>query len=96
MTEPPKRFARKGEFALRVIAEEAVLVPVRGGEGDQDSIYTLNDVGAAIWQLIEPERDAAEIGRLIAQEFDVSVDKATEDVTAFLALLAEKGLIEEA
>lgn len=95
MTQSAKKYARKGEFAFRTIAEEAVLVPVRSSEGDQDSIYTLNDVGAAIWQLIEPTRDAAEIGRLIAEEFDVSVEKAAEDVRAFLTLLADKGLIEE-
>ncbi len=95
MGEATRRFARTGEFALRIMAEEAMLVPVRSGEGEEDSIFTLNDVGAAIWQLVEPGRDAAEIGRLIAQEFDVSVDKATEDVAAFLELLVSKGLVEE-
>lgn len=95
MTKTTTKYARRSDVALRTIGEEAVLVPVHGG-GGEDSIYTLNDVGAAIWQLIEPHRDAAEIGRLLAEEFDVSVEKATEDVAAFLALLADKGLIEEA
>ncbi len=95
MSEAKKTFARKGEFALRVIDDQAVLMPLRDGGAGQDFIYTLNDVGAAIWQLIEPGRDADEIGRLIAQEFDVSVERATEDVGAFLDLLVAKGLIGE-
>lgn len=95
MMESSRRYARKGGFALRIVADEAVLVPEDSGEQDQDSVYALNEVAAAIWQLIEPGRDAAEIGRLIAEEFDVSIERASEDVAAFLALLAEKGLVEE-
>lgn len=95
MIPPSKRYARKGEFELRIIDEEAVLVPVRGGPGEEGAIYAFNEVGAAIWRLIDPSRDAAEIGRLIAGEFDVSVEKATEDVCAFLALLATKDLLRD-
>ncbi len=62
VTKPTGRFARKGDFPPRIVGEEAVLVPGHGG-GDEDSIYTLNDVGAAIWKLIEPHRDAPGIGR---------------------------------
>ncbi len=95
MSEAKKTFARRGEFALRVVDDQAVLIPLREAGARQDFIYTLNDVGAAIWQLIEPGRDAAAIGRLIAEEFDVSVEQATEDARAFLELLVAKGLIDE-
>ena len=95
MSEAKKTFARRGEFALRIIDDQAVLMPLGEGGAVQDFIYTLNDVGAAIWQLIEPGRNAAEIGRLLAQEFDVSVERATADVGAFLELLVAKGLIDE-
>lgn len=95
MIELPKRYARKGNFTLQIAADEAVLVPEEGGSSDEDSVYALSEVAAAIWQLIEPGRDVAEIGRLIAEEFDVSVERAREDVAAFLAVLAKKGLVEE-
>jgi hypothetical protein len=96
MSEAKKTFARKAEFALRTIDDQAVLMPLGDGGAGHDFIYTLNEVGAAIWQLIEPGRDAAAIGRLIAQEFDVSVERASEDVRNFLELLVSKGLIDEA
>lgn len=95
MSHPPRRFARSEAYELRVIDEETVLVPARSASSEADTVYALNQVGAAIWRLIEPARDAAEIARCLAEEYDVSVEKASEDVAAFLALLADKGLVIE-
>lgn len=96
MSQREKTYIRREGFVLRRVGEEAVLLPVEGGTAEDDVVYALNDVGAAIWQLIEPTRDAAEIGRRIAQEFDVTFERAAEDVDAFLKLLLDKGLLEEA
>ncbi len=95
MAKFAKKYARKGRFVLRSVADEAVLVPEEGRASDEDTVYVLNEVAAAIWQLIEPGHSAEDIGRRIADEFDVNIEKASEDVAAFLILLAEKGLIEE-
>jgi hypothetical protein len=95
MAELVRTYRRRGQFTLSAVGEETVLVPEEGGAAGEDSVYALNEVAAAIWQLIEPGRDAAEIGRRIAEEFDVSVERASEDVADFLAVLAEKGLVEE-
>ena len=43
-----RRQARHGEFVTREVAGETLVVPLRAGVGDLDSIYTVNDVGAAI------------------------------------------------
>jgi hypothetical protein len=89
-------FAKKGEFAFRVIAGETLLVPIKAGVGELGSIFTFNEVGAAIWALVGPERTAEDITRRICEEFDVSVEKAARDVESFLGALLEKGLIEPA
>lgn len=88
------RFAKKGEFAFRVIAGETLLVPIKAGVGELGSIYTLNEVGAAIWALVGPDRTTAEITRRICTDFEVTPEKAGQDVGAFLGALLERGLIE--
>ena len=40
-------------FLSRSIGDETIIVPVRGGVGDLDAIFTLNPVGATIWNLID-------------------------------------------
>jgi hypothetical protein len=88
------RYVKKGEIVFRVIAGEGVLVPIRGGVGDLHSIFTMNEVGAAIWGLIGPERTTAEIARLVCDDFEVTLEQAAQDVAKFVKTLSDKGLIE--
>ncbi|HXK59318.1 MAG TPA: PqqD family protein [Acidobacteriota bacterium] len=88
-----KRWGHNGEFVFRRVGGEAVLVPIRGGVGELGSIFTLNEVGATIWHLIDPRRDLDDIARSISQEFDVSEEKAREDANEFLTLLESRRLI---
>ncbi len=39
----------------RSIAGEVILVPIKKNVGDLESIYTLNDTGARIWELIDSQ-----------------------------------------
>jgi MinD-like ATPase involved in chromosome partitioning or flagellar assembly len=87
---------KKGEYAFRVIAGEGVLVPIRGGVGDLHSIFTMNEVGAAIWGFLAPERTTEDIIRHVCDEFEVSREQAAKDVAEFLQMLREKGLVEPA
>lgn len=91
--EMAKRYEKRGEFAFRVIAGEGVLVPIRSGVGNLHSIFTVNEVGAAIWGLIEPGRTVAEIVRGVCSEFDVTPAKAADDVGKFIEMLCQRGLI---
>lgn len=84
-----------GEFAVRKIAGEAILVPVRAGVGDLDSIFTLNEVGAEIWQGLQETRGPAAIVEWVTARFDVGREEAEQDVQAFLAMLLEAGLVRE-
>jgi hypothetical protein len=81
------------EFVTRRIADETIIVPVVGGVGDLDAIFTLNDVGSHIWRLIESPTTVEAIVAEIGREFDVSPDRAERDVVDFLGQLAEAGLI---
>jgi hypothetical protein len=81
------------EFVTRQIADETIIVPVVGGVGDLDAIFTLNDVGACIWRLTDQPTTVSAIAEAISRTFDVPADRAEQDVVEFLGKLAEAGLV---
>ena len=85
---------RREEFATRSIAGETILVPIKGNAADLDSIYTLNQVGTRIWQLIDGRASVAQIADAIHHEFDVGKEQALQDVLDFLASLQAARLIQ--
>jgi Coenzyme PQQ synthesis protein D (PqqD) len=80
-------------FVSRTIAGDVIIVPVRGGVGDLDAIFTLNSVGATIWRLIDGATPAEGLAAAVAREYEVSEATARGDVGEFLQLLQAKGLI---
>ena len=90
---PDNSWTPNGDFVFRKVADEAVLIPIRGGMAELGSIFTFNEVGAAIWRAIDPSRTAEDIAHLLADEFEVSHEKATDDVLTFLTALEERGLV---
>ena len=88
-------FGRSPDTIARRIADELILVPIRRPESEGNCIYTLNEVGARIWELLDGERPVADIRDTIVTEFDVTTEAAERDLIDFLEL-AESigGLIE--
>ena len=87
------RFVKDNQAVTRSIAGETIIVPIRSGVGDLDSIYTLNEVGTSIWQLIDGQRSVDQIIEGIESEYEVSKDQASQDVSDFLSALEAEGLI---
>jgi hypothetical protein len=77
----------------RRIAGETILVPVAGEIGDLDSVYTLNDAGSFIWDLIDGRRSAEAIAEAVSSEYDVTLEEAARDVDELLSVLESKGLV---
>jgi hypothetical protein len=81
------------EYVTRQIAEETLVVPVAGGVGDLDAIYTLNEVAAHIWKIVDGPTSVDRIVEEVCREFDVPADQAAQDVVMFLEALESAGLI---
>lgn len=82
-------------MVFRRIADEIILVPIRRNVGDVECIYTLNEVGARIWALIDGTRRVEEIRDRIVGEFEVSQGEAEEDLLRVLEQFDEIGAINE-
>lgn len=84
-----RRFVRDPSIVSRKIVDEFILVPIRQKAGDIDSIYTLNETAARIWELLDSEKRVEEIRDVIVEEFEVSSEEAEADLVEFLQQLEQ-------
>jgi hypothetical protein len=92
---PGQGLQRSRNVVSRVVADEAIVVPIRRGAADMDSIYTFNETGTSLWALIETNRSAAELVSHLQSQYGLSAEQAAADTEKFLADLSEAGLIEQ-
>jgi hypothetical protein len=86
-------FAHRGEFALRQVGTESILVPVRNHVGDLDSVYVFTSVAARIWSLIDGERDVDSIVAAVCSEYDTEATIVRADLDELLGSLEGAALI---
>jgi hypothetical protein len=87
-------FKHRGEFALRQVGNESILVPIRNRVGDLDSVYVFTPVAARIWSLLDG-RDIDAVVDTICQEYDVDSEIAHRDLGELLGSLEAADLIGE-
>ncbi len=90
------QFMNKQELVTRQIAGETVIIPIRGGVGDFNSIYTLNPSGTFIWRLISEGTRLPGIVDAVCNEYEVTREAAEKDVAEFLESLKAEDLIQSA
>ena len=83
-------------FVTRRIAGETIIVPVSGNVADLESVYTLNEVGSFVWQLIDGRRTSRELAEAVGAEYDVELSEAARDVDELLDVLEARGLVQAA
>jgi hypothetical protein len=79
----------------RKTGREYVLVPIANNIADMNSVYTLNESGAFIWELIDGKRDVDEIISELTKEYDIDVQTAEADVMAFIEKMNKYLIIKE-
>lgn len=93
MASTGRPYTKVEDLVARPMAGDTIIIPVRGRVVELDSIFTLNDVASAVWNLIDGQRDLGQIARLISDEYEVSLTEAHRDVLELIASLEEAGLI---
>ena len=76
-----------GEFILREVAGDTILVPVGKTALRFNGIITLEPVGTMIWKGIEAGKTREEILAQILENFDVEPQVASADLDEFLQQL---------
>jgi len=68
----------------RKTGNEYVLVPITNNIADMNSVYTLNETGAFIWEQINGKRSVEEIISVLITEYDIDEKTASEDLFSFI------------
>ncbi|MCD7840814.1 MAG: PqqD family protein [Erysipelotrichaceae bacterium] len=85
----------KEGFILRKVAGVHVVATVGEATNILNGMIKLNDTGAFLFDLLMNGISYDELKTHMIQEYDVSVEQATEDLDGFLNTLREIGCLEE-
>ena len=77
-------FSHSPGIVTRKTGDEYVLIPVANNIADMNSVYTLNESGAFIWELIDGKRNVEMIINTLTEEYDIDYDSASKDVFSFI------------
>jgi hypothetical protein len=88
-------YARNPDYIFRKIVDELVLVPVHQDLSDMDCIYTLNGVGAFVWQSLVQPSTRADLQDAVLAEYQADPAVIAADLDAFLAEMTAIGAIRK-
>jgi hypothetical protein len=88
------RYKRNQDVVSRSIEGELVIVPIRSGVGDLNSLYTLNPVGSVLWEFMNEGHTVPEMVQRVCDEFEVTAAQAQPDIETFLDSLMAEQLIQ--
>jgi hypothetical protein len=71
-------------IVTRKTGNEYVLVPVANNIADMNSVYTLNETGAFIWEHINGKRNVEELIGALTEEYEIDNENAAKDVFEFI------------
>jgi hypothetical protein len=94
MTGLEQVYARDPNFVSRRIENETILVPIRNNVGDLDCIFSLNSVGALVWEHLDGVADLGFIRDTITRKFDVPESSAEADLITFIDQLRSISAIQ--
>ena len=63
---------------------EYVLVPIANNIADMNSMYTLNETGAFIWEHIDGKSSVEDIINEMTKEYEINYETASKDVLSFI------------
>ena len=89
------RYARNPDFIYRKIVDESVLVPFHNNVADMDCIYTLNGMGAFIWEQLAEPATRAQLEQAVLAEYDADPALVVADLDRFLAEMVSIGAMRQ-
>jgi len=89
-------YQKDSNMVYRRIADEYILVPIRQQVADLNCIYTLNEIGAFIWELIDGKSNIKQILKNITAAYDVEEEAAKDDLISFISQLLKIKAIDVA
>jgi hypothetical protein len=90
MTAAPDRPRHAPHVIAQRVEESFVLLNVRSG-----AYYSLDDIGARIWELCDGTRGADDIAELLAADYDAPAEAIHDDVLTLLGELRREAMLDQ-
>ena len=87
--------SRSPSIVTRKTGNEYVLVPVTNNIADMTSVYTLNETGTFIWELIDGKKSVEDLIIAVIDKYDIDRETATKDVFTFIDNMRNYLIIED-
>lgn len=84
---------RSENVVFRKVAGEYILVPLAGSVADVESIFNLNETGAAVWEKVDGRKSIKNIVAELQSEYEAPGDQLESEVISFLEEMADAKLI---
>lgn len=84
----------KKEYILRELAGQNLVVPVGSEAVNFNGIITLNNSGKKLFKKLQEESSKEELIELLLREYDVTLEKASQDVDTFIKKLEKHNILE--
>ena len=88
-------YERNPDFIYRKVVDEYILVPIHQDVADMDSIYTLNGVGAFVWEHLDQPKTQAELQSAMLEEYDAEPEVIIADLENFLGEMTSIGALNK-
>jgi hypothetical protein len=77
-------FSQSPSVVTRKTGNEYVLVPIANNIADMNSVYTLNETGAFLWEQLDGKKSVKDLIDALISEYDVDYETAAADVFSFI------------
>ena len=84
----------KNDFVLRKVADSYVVVPVNSLTLDFNGVMNLNETGAFLFEQLQNGIEKEELVCKMLDEYDVTREKASADIDAFISKLRDADVFE--
>ncbi len=85
---------RSASIVTRKTGNEYVLIPVTNNIADMNSVFTINETGAFIWELIDGKKSVEELIKAVIDKYEVDRETGTKDVFMFIDNMRNYLIIE--
>jgi hypothetical protein len=76
--------SQSSSIVTRKTGKEYVLVPIANNIADMNSVYTLNETGAFLWEQIDGKKSVKDLIEALIAEYEIDKESATGDVFSFI------------
>ena len=84
----------KNDFIVKEISGSTVVIPVGNRVADFNGMLKLNETGVFLFNLLKNDTTIEALVQSLVDEYEVTKEKANEDVITFVIKLKEADIIE--